>query len=139
MSISRFPQELSILLSGADIRIKLPGKRHLANPEELIKINFHHPLLSSNYYERYDISKSLEASDLEKELEKKNIPNREAAPYADESKVTIGTDCMEFLNGVRTTPDEHEFLQFMLKSPPVSEETIALSAKHSSILETRSD
>lgn len=135
IKISKFPQELSILLNGVDIRIRLPGKRQVSNPGQMMRIRFHNPLLSSNYYGCYDHSKSLmeETSELETpESSKKN-----AAPNADESKETIDSDCMGLLNSVRTTPDEHGFLRFMLDSPPVSEERMSISPQGSSFPETR--
>jgi hypothetical protein len=134
IKISKFPQELSILLNGVDIRVKLPGNSQSTNPERIVRIRFHNPLLSSNYYGCYNHSKSFmeETSEHEKPVSSK----QNASSSSSDIKETIDSDCMGLLNGVRTTSDEDDFLRCMLDSPPVSEERMTISSQDSHFPET---
>jgi hypothetical protein len=113
ISISRFPQELSILVNGTDIRFKLPETAE-ANG---IRFIFHHPLLSLPYLES-----SFQSSPLVNtghEYQRPNSPVSElSSNLSQDSPTSQKLRFAKLLDNVRTTPDESRFLKTMLEFSP---------------------
>lgn len=129
IKISIFAQELSILLNGTDLRLKLPANPQPDEPERLIRIIFHHPLLSSTQHEFYfgptcGAAKASEIQSSEKwtKILPEKLPTDEEFPSEN--------GCLNFLNNVRTTLEERNFLRSMLGTARLQENNEKLGVEN---------
>lgn len=113
IKISIFEQELSLLFNSIDFRFKLPANSQPDEPERLMRVIFHHPLLPSTQLEFHSGPTSQAAKASEIQSSEKKIKTSLETPSIDEESPSENGG-LDLLNDLRTTLEERSFLRSML-------------------------